>query len=59
MASQCEPCVGSSRAVPPSIPSPALAPNDDSIPPATRAEINSLLRPDFLPRLFAVSLATL
>ena len=38
---------------------PAPAPNDDISPPATNAEINSLLRPLFFPRLFAVSLATL
>ncbi|EID68587.1 hypothetical protein SFCCH060_4462 [Shigella flexneri CCH060] len=41
-----------------SFPAFANAPNDDNIPPATSAEINSLLRPDFLPRLFAVSLVT-
>ena len=44
---------------PPSRPIEALAPNDDISPPATSAEINSLLRPLFFPRLFAVSLATL
>ncbi|EDH4332889.1 hypothetical protein BTC60_09580 [Salmonella enterica subsp. enterica serovar Derby] len=36
----------------------ALAPNDDISPPATNADTNSFLRPDFLPRPFAVSLAT-
>lgn len=45
--------------VPPSRLTEAPAPNDDISPPATNAEINSLLRPDFFPRLFAVSLATL
>ncbi|EDH5633076.1 hypothetical protein CB172_22010 [Salmonella enterica subsp. enterica serovar Claibornei] len=47
----------SSALLPPSSPE-ALTPNDDNNPPATSAEINSLLRPLFFPRLFAVSLAT-
>ena len=48
-----------SALLPPSSETEALAPTGESSPPATSAEINSLLRPLFFPRLFAVSLATL